>query len=77
MHVAPPGTTHSVGAPIAVIKASLADDHAAALSREPAAKPGDERRWNELQNTPKDIQLLTGHLLREYKRVSGKTKRRG
>ncbi len=35
------------------------------------------RRWNELQNTPKDIQLLTGHLLREYKRVSGKAKRRG
>ncbi|MCA1709263.1 MAG: DGQHR domain-containing protein [Actinobacteria bacterium] len=28
------------------------------------------RRWNELQNTPKDIQLLTGHLLREYKRLS-------
>ncbi len=35
------------------------------------------RRWNELQNTPKDIQLLTSHLLREYKRVSGKPKRRG
>jgi DGQHR domain-containing protein len=34
------------------------------------------RRWNELQNTPKDIQLLTSHLLREYKRVSGDTKRR-
>ena len=33
------------------------------------------RRWNELQNTPKDIQLLTSHLLREYKRVSGDTKR--
>ena len=47
VHVAPPGTTHSVGAPIAVIKASLADDHAAALSREPAAKPGDERRWTK------------------------------
>jgi DGQHR domain-containing protein len=34
------------------------------------------RRWNELQNTPKDIQLLTSHLLREYKRVSRDTKRR-
>ncbi len=28
------------------------------------------RRWNELQNTPKDINLLTGHLLREYQRLS-------
>lgn len=34
------------------------------------------RRWNELQNTPKDIQLLTSHLLREYKRVSADAKRR-
>ena len=25
-----------------------------------------KRRWNELQNTPKDIQLLTDFLLREY-----------
>ena len=25
------------------------------------------RRWNELQNTPKDIQLLAGHLLRVYR----------
>lgn len=47
VHVAPPGTTHSVGAPIAVIKASLADDHAAALAKEPAAKSGDERRWTK------------------------------
>ena len=31
---------------------------------------GSLRRWNELQNTSKDIQLLTGHLLREYKRLS-------
>jgi DGQHR domain-containing protein len=30
------------------------------------------RRWNELQNTPKDIKLLTGHLLREYQHVSRK-----
>ncbi|MEA3077129.1 MAG: hypothetical protein QOF60_2037 [Actinomycetota bacterium] len=34
------------------------------------------RRWNELQNTSKDIQLLTSHLLREYKRVSADAKRR-
>lgn len=26
------------------------------------------RRWNELQNTPKDIQLLANHLLAEYRR---------
>lgn len=26
------------------------------------------RKWNELQNTPKDIQLLTDFLLREYQR---------
>lgn len=31
---------------------------------------GSLRRWNELQNTPKDIQLLTGHILREYKRLA-------
>ncbi len=31
---------------------------------------GSLRRWNELQNTPKDIQLLTGHLLREHRRLS-------
>jgi len=34
------------------------------------------RRWNELQNTPKDIQLLTGHLLREYRRLSRLNERR-
>lgn len=28
------------------------------------------RRWNELQNTPKDIQLLSGHLLREHRRLA-------
>ena len=27
------------------------------------------RRWNELQNTPKDIQLLTSHLLAEYRHL--------
>lgn len=34
------------------------------------------RRWNELQNTPKDIQLLSGHLLREHMRLSGAGRRR-
>jgi DGQHR domain-containing protein len=29
--------------------------------------PHDQRRWNELQNTPRDIQLLTNYLLSEYK----------
>lgn len=29
--------------------------------------PQHLRKWNELQNTPKDIQLLTNHLLFEYK----------
>ena len=27
---------------------------------------GRTRNWNEIQNTPKDIQLLAMHLLREY-----------
>ncbi len=32
---------------------------------------GDDslRRWNELQNTHKDIKLLTDHLLRKYRRL--------
>lgn len=29
--------------------------------------PHNQRKWNELQNTPKDIQLLTNYLLFEYK----------
>jgi DGQHR domain-containing protein len=29
---------------------------------------GVVRRWNELQNTPKDIQLLADHLLTQYKK---------
>lgn len=34
---------------------------------------GTLRKWNDLQNTPKDIQLLTNHLLGEYRaRSSGK-----
>ena len=28
------------------------------------------RRWNELQNTHKDIKLLTNHLVREHRRLS-------
>lgn len=30
-----------------------------------------ERRWNDLQNTPRDIQLLTDFLLTEYRRRAG------
>jgi hypothetical protein len=29
--------------------------------------PGAQRRWNELQNTSKDIQLLANYLLYQYK----------
>jgi hypothetical protein len=29
--------------------------------------PHAQRKWNELQNTPKDIQRLTNYLLFEYK----------
>jgi DGQHR domain-containing protein len=29
--------------------------------------PGQQRKWNELQNTTRDIQLLTNYLLFEYK----------
>ena len=28
------------------------------------------RRWNDLQNTPRDIQLLTDHLINEYRHAS-------
>jgi DGQHR domain-containing protein len=30
--------------------------------------PDHQRRWNDLQNTPRDIQLLTDYLLAEYKK---------
>ena len=30
--------------------------------------PSSQRKWNELQNTTRDIQLLTNYLLHEYKR---------
>jgi hypothetical protein len=29
--------------------------------------PGAQRKWNEIQNTTKDIQLLSNHLLLRYK----------
>jgi DGQHR domain-containing protein len=29
--------------------------------------PGTQRKWNEIQNTPKDIQLLANYLLVQYK----------
>ena len=29
--------------------------------------PGVQRKWNELQNTPRDIQVLTNHLLAIYR----------
>lgn len=32
--------------------------------------PTDTRKWNFLQNTPRDIQLLTNHLLFAYRRTS-------
>ena len=29
--------------------------------------PGRQRKWNEIQNTPKDIELLANYLLMQYK----------
>ena len=31
---------------------------------------GIHRRWNDIQNTPKDVQMLTSYLLYEYRRRS-------
>lgn len=31
--------------------------------------PDDQRRWNELQNTPRDIKLLSDYLVRSYRRT--------
>lgn len=31
--------------------------------------PGQQRRWNEVQNTSKDIQLLSNYLMIQYKRL--------
>jgi len=39
--------------------------------------PGDTRRWNQVQNTPKDVQMLGMHLLDCYKKyVVPKSRRR-
>jgi DGQHR domain-containing protein len=37
--------------------------------------PGQQRRWNDLQNTPHDIQLLTDYLLAQYRAKAGGQKR--
>jgi DGQHR domain-containing protein len=29
--------------------------------------PGRQRKWNEIQNTPKDVQVLANHLLLQYR----------
>ena len=29
--------------------------------------PGRQRKWNEIQNTPKDVELLANYLLVQYK----------
>jgi DGQHR domain-containing protein len=31
--------------------------------------PGDQRKWNEVQNTPTDIRILSSYLLMQYKRL--------
>jgi DGQHR domain-containing protein len=31
--------------------------------------PGDQRKWNEIQNTPNDIRILSSYLLLQYKRL--------
>jgi hypothetical protein len=31
--------------------------------------PGVQRKWNEIQNTPRDIQLLSNYLLVQYKEL--------
>ena len=36
---------------------------------------GQQRRWNDLQNTPRDIQLLTDYLLAQYRAKAGGQKR--
>jgi DGQHR domain-containing protein len=35
--------------------------------------PGQQRRWSEIQNTSKDIQLLADHLLLMYRNLSAKS----
>ena len=29
--------------------------------------PGQQRKWNEIQNTPKDVELLANYVLTQYK----------
>ena len=29
--------------------------------------PGRQRRWNDVQNTPRDVRLLSDHLTRQYR----------
>jgi DGQHR domain-containing protein len=29
--------------------------------------PGQQRKWNEIQNTPRDVQVLSNHLLLQYR----------
>ncbi|PSM32391.1 DGQHR domain-containing protein DpdB [Haliangium sp. UPWRP_2] len=38
--------------------------------------PGQQRKWNEIQNTPKDIQLLSNYLLVQYKALVWSRKER-
>jgi len=35
---------------------------------------GIRRKWNEIQNTPKDIQMLANHLLNQYRDLVWKPK---
>jgi hypothetical protein len=35
--------------------------------------PGQQRKWNEIQNTSKDIQLLANYLLVQYKALVWRT----
>jgi DGQHR domain-containing protein len=36
--------------------------------------PGQQRKWNELQNTSKDVQILTNYLLVQYRRLVWSTR---
>ena len=36
--------------------------------------PGQQRKWNELQNTHKDVQILTNYLLVQYRHLVWSTK---
>ncbi|MFA5951208.1 MAG: biotin/lipoyl-containing protein [Hyphomicrobium sp.] len=47
VQLTPPGGAHRVGVPLAVIKQSLSDDHAALLAGEASASQETERRWTK------------------------------